>query len=89
MVWLHEGSRIVGFGRFQEYTYRKVRNWICEVAVNANGVLQGSSLVSKEVANFSRWMQKLQHAMEDAKMEAVWCVIHLYGLKTNHQQREF
>ena len=29
-IWLHEGNRVVGFGCFQEYTYREARGWMCE-----------------------------------------------------------
>ena len=71
VVWLREGSQIMGFGCYQEYTYREAWNWMCVGAVNMSGVLQGSNLVSKEVLNFLNWMQKLQHAMDDAKKEAV------------------
>ena len=71
VVWLHEVSQILGFGRYQEYTYREARIWICVGAVNMGGALQGSNLVSKEALNFLNWMQKLQQAMDDAKKGAV------------------
>ena len=71
VIWLQEGSRVVGFGYFHEYTYREVRNWICEGMVNTNAVLQGSSIVIMEVLGFLFWMQKLQQSMEDGKKEAV------------------
>ena len=66
-IWMQEGSRVLGFGYFHEYTYREVRSWICEGAVNTNAILQGSSLVGKDAWGFLRLMQILHQAMEDAK----------------------
>ena len=70
VLWMQEGSRVLGFGSLREYTYREVWNWICEGTVNTNAIIQGGSLISKEVLDFLGWMQRLQQAMEDAK--AVW-----------------
>ena len=69
VVWLHEGSRILGFGRYQEYTYREARNWTCVGTVNLSGILQGSNIASEKLLNFLNWMQKLQQAIGDVKKE--------------------
>ena len=87
VIWMQEGSRLLGFGSFHEYTYREAWNWICAGTVNTNNLIQGSGLISKEVLGFLGWMQRLQQAMGDAR--AVRWVIHFVGLKTNPQQREF
>ena len=70
-LWKQEGSRVLGFGSLKDYTYREVWNWICAGTVNTNAVLQGSSLMSPEVLNFLRWMQKLHQTLDDAQKEAV------------------
>ena len=67
VIWLQEGSRVLGFGYLQEYTYREVRNWICEGTVNTNSIIQGSILIRKEALDFSGWTQRLKQSMEDAK----------------------
>ena len=70
VIWMQEGSRLLGFGSFREYTYREVWNWICSGTANTNALIQGSSLVSKDVLEFLRWTQRLQQAMDDAR--SVW-----------------
>ena len=67
VIWMQEGSRLLGFGSFHEYTYREAWNWICAGTVNTNNLIQGSSLASKEVLDFLGWMQRLQQAMDDAR----------------------
>ena len=59
VVWLQEGSQVLGFGYYQSYTYREAWNWICGCAVNLNGIPQGCNIVNEKVLNFLNWMQKL------------------------------
>ena len=70
-VWLQEGSQVLGFGYYPEYTYRESWNWMCVGAVNLNGILHGSNIVSEKVLNFLTWMQKLQQVMGDVEREEV------------------
>ena len=42
-------------------------NWICDGTVKTDNIIQGSSLVNRDVVNFLSWMQRLQEAMDDAK----------------------
>ena len=70
-VWLEEGKQVLGFGNYQNYTYREARNWICSGAVNQSGIFQGCSMVSEKMLSYMNWMYRLQQATE-MKREAAW-----------------
>ena len=76
VVWLQEGSQVMGFGFYPEFTYREAWNWICAGTATLNDLLHGSNIVSAKVMNFLNWMQKLQQVIGDVKKEETCRIIH-------------
>ena len=62
-IWLREGSRIMGFGYYPEFTYREARSWIFAGSITVNDLLQGSNIMSANVVNFLNWMHKMQQVV--------------------------
>ena len=63
-VWAQEGKQVLGFGYYQNYTYREVWSWICSGAANLSGIFQWRSMVGERMENFTNWMHRSQQAME-------------------------
>lgn len=67
-VWMEEGSQVLGFGHFVNYTYREIWSWICGGTLTLSGIFQGCNMIDANVrvriSRFIDWMHRLQQAID-------------------------
>ena len=63
-VWMEEGTQVLGFGHFMNYTYREIWNWICSGTLTMSGMFQGCNMIDAKVLRFIDWMHRLQQAID-------------------------